>query len=224
LSSTNGPLQNHSLQPPASKEESAVRSPDSKTLIEKLQSINQAFQQHGYVQFRVDDFSETEKLNYHLKSAEGVECHAGRYQTRGAMVLTDHMWITDPKLADLFSFLKNGALVEFAKISLNQPEISIGTVLLNTYNKNEFLERHKDGEYRPDLVAVLLIYMNPTSDNALEIELGKGQSIRPNLRAGDCILLSPQLYHTVHPVESPRKSLLIEFKDPHYDSRIMRGR
>lgn len=224
MGSTNGPEHRDSFMPLSSQSDSEAPLPVTTPSIKAIQDINNQFEDKGYAQFRVESFSELVSLNDHLKSAEDIDCRAGRYQTRGAIVLNDYMWVCNPKFAGLFSFLKNGEIVEFAKKTLNQPEISIGTVLLNNYHKNEFLDRHKDGEYRPDLLAVLLVYMNPTSDNALEIELKNGEQIRPHLQAGDCILLSPQLYHTVHPVESPRKSLLIEFKDPHYDSRITRGR
>ncbi len=201
------------LQPESSANQSF---PPRQTDKLDFSSLNRDFELHGYYIFKVDQCDNLSNLPKALNSIANIQQSAERGQTRGVVDLTDYMWSSNQKVSKFLEYIKGSEVAEFARVALNKPEIQIGTVLLNTYHRNEFLERHKDGQYRPDLFAVLLVYMTPTADNALELELKSGEKIRPKLEAGDCILLSPDLYHTVHPVESSRKSLLIEFKNPNY--------
>jgi hypothetical protein len=185
---------------------------------QNIQRIREVFKTTGFISFKADALPEIEQAYKTAELLSELNPHPRRGQTRGVEVLQDYPW--DKNAVELVRIARDKPLIDCMKMLLSEQDLKSGTVLLNNYRPGERLERHRDGIYRPDLKAVLLVYLSPTSDTALHIENKQGEDINPKLEAGDCILLHPDIYHWVEPVQTNRKSVLIEFSDPYYDDRI----
>jgi hypothetical protein len=179
-----------------------------------LLEIKTAFTKEGFSIFKAQDVPEVAEVFEAAATLDYLKPYANRGQTRGAILLRDLTWQIDAEVREFTEKIESCALKSIMAATLDQPSIELGEVLLNNYSKGESLARHKDGSYRPTLKAVLLFYLTPTSDSALHIEGKNNQVINPFLKGGDCILLSPDLYHWVEEVKTPRRSLLIELKAP----------
>jgi hypothetical protein len=201
---------------------SAAISTDLASLSQELGSnirhIQESFKTTGFASFKANSIPEIEQAYKTAELLDKVNPTPRRGQTRGVEILQDYPF--DKHAIELMQIVRDKPLVDCLKMLLSEQDLKSGTVLLNNYRPGEMLERHRDGVYRPDLKGVLLIYLPPTSDTALHLETRDGEKINPRLEAGDCILLHPDIYHWVEPVQSPRRSVLIEFSDPYHDDRI----
>lgn len=179
-----------------------------------LLEIKNKFIENGFSIFKAQDIPEIAEIFDATATLDYLQPYANRGQTRGAILLRDLTWQIDGVVRTFTESIQGESLKSVMAAILDQTSVESGEVLLNNYSPGESLSRHKDGEYRPTLKAVLLFYLPPTSDNALHIECKDNKIINPLLKAGDCILLSPDLYHWVEEVKTPRRSLLIELQSP----------
>lgn len=213
-------MPNPNNQPKSERSDSSLSNESSLSadLRDNIRTIRETFLNDGFSKFKADSIPEIQTAYQTAELLSKVVPYPRRGQTRGVEVLQDYPW--DKNAVDLMSIVRDKSLIDCMKMLLSEQDLKSGTVLLNNYRPGEQLERHKDGSYRPDLKAVLLLYLAPTSDTALHLETRDGKDINPRLEAGDCILLHPDIYHWVEPVQSNRRSVLIEFSDPYYDDRI----